>query len=117
MLCSGLVGVGLVLFFATSQAAFQLSATDQNRGRVMGIYSIVLTGANPLGNLLSGPAADHYGERLVLRVLGCAILGVALLVLMRRVSRLRRHPLLWDEDVPGANHILRFPPPSARRAA
>ncbi len=80
--CCGLVGCGLILFFATSQSVFQLAAGDHNRGRVMGIYSIVLSGANPLGNLLAGPAADRWGEPLVLRVLGLAMVAVAAIVLL-----------------------------------
>jgi MFS family permease len=115
MRCSALVGVGLVLFFATSQAVFQLSALDQNRGRVMGIYSIVLTGAHPLGNILSGPAADHVGERLVLRLLGCAILTVALVVLGRRLAQ--RQGMGPPQDFLEADHVLAFPDRSVRRAA
>jgi MFS family permease len=80
--CCALVGVGLVMFFATSQAVFQLSAGDHNRGRVMGIYSIILAGANPLGNLLAGPAADEWGEGLVLCLLGGGILTCALVLLI-----------------------------------
>ena len=52
-----------------------LSASDQRyRGRIMGVWSMVMSGANPLGNLLAGPAADRWGVSLVLRVmsLGCA---------------------------------------------
>src|SRR5262245_7828588 len=89
--CCGLVGGGLILFFATSQAVFQLSAGDDNRGRIMGIYSLVLSGANPLGNLLAGPAADRWGELLVLRVQAVAMLAVTGLVLAlytRRGERL-----------------------------
>ena len=57
----------------------------------MSIYSIVLSGANPLGNLLAGPAADHFGEPVILRIQGVAMLTVAALVLglrwLRRESR------------------------------
>ena len=89
--CSALVGAGLIFFFATIQAVFQLSATDQNRGRVMGIYSIVLTGANPLGNLLAGLAADHWGEPFVLRLQGAAILIAGLLALLLVTTRRGTH--------------------------
>jgi len=85
--CCGLVGAGLILFFATSQAVFQLSAGDDNRGRIMGIYALVLSGANPLGNLLAGPAADRWGEPLVLRVQALAMLAVAALVVTLHFRR------------------------------
>jgi MFS family permease len=84
--CCFLVGYGLILFMATSQGVVQLSAGEHNRGRIMGIYSMVLSGSQPLGNLLLGPAADQYGESVVVRVegLGCALgaLGVLLWLLI-----------------------------------
>ena len=79
----GLLGFGLILFFATSQAMVHLSAADHNRGRILGIWSMVMSGALPLGNLLSGPAADRWGEPVVLvcQGAGCALAAVALVVL------------------------------------
>jgi MFS family permease len=94
--CVG-VGYGLILFMATSQAVIQLGAGDHNRGRIMGIYSMVLSGAQPLGNLLFGPAADSLGEPVVLRFeglgLGLGALGVlALLVVWTCRRRARSSP-------------------------
>ncbi len=66
------IGFGLILFLATVQSAVQLGAGDHNRGRVMGIWAMILSGAVPLGNLLSGPAADYWGEARVLAVQGLA---------------------------------------------
>jgi MFS family permease len=80
--CTGF-GCGLILFFATSQSVMQLSATDHNRGRVMGIWSMVTSGALPVGSLLAGRAADHWGVPLVvaLQGLGIAVAAVAVLLL------------------------------------
>ena len=55
-----LLGCGLILFFPTSQAIMQLNSGDEVRGRVMGIWSMVLCGAHPLGHLLAGRAADRW---------------------------------------------------------
>jgi hypothetical protein len=38
----------------------QLKSDDHIRGRVMGIWSMVLSGAYPLGHLLAGRAADSW---------------------------------------------------------
>ena len=46
MICCMALGAGLILFFATGQAVMQLSAGEHNRGRVMGVWSMVLSGAN-----------------------------------------------------------------------
>jgi MFS family permease len=81
--CAG-CGFGLILFFATSQSVLQLGAGDHNRGRVMGIWAMIQSGAAPLGHFLNGPAADRWGEPLVLHLqaLGCAGIGFVLLALL-----------------------------------
>lgn len=83
--CCAVFGCGLILFFATSQAVLQLNSTDDNRGRVMGIWSMVLSGAHPLGHLLAGPAADRWGVPLVLTMqgLGIAVAGGIVMALWR----------------------------------
>lgn len=84
------IGFGLILFFATTQSAIQLGAGDHNRGRIMGIWAMILSGAVPLGNLLSGPAADVWGEPIVLRVqgLGCAACAIAVFAFFRARQRI-----------------------------
>jgi len=58
--CCALLGCGLILFFPTSQSIMQLRSADHVRGRVMGIWSMVLSAAFPLGHLLAGNAADSW---------------------------------------------------------
>ena len=58
--CCVLLGCGLILFFPTSQSIMQLNSDDRVRGRVMGIWSMSLSGAYPLGHLLAGRAADSW---------------------------------------------------------
>ncbi len=78
--CCAFLGCGLILFFPTSQAIMQLGSDDRVRGRVMGIWSMVLSGAYPLGHLLAGQAADRYGLPLVLIVMGLGIAAASALV-------------------------------------
>lgn len=81
LLCCTVAGSGLILFFATGQGVFQLSAGDHNRGLILGIWSMVVSGAQPLGTLLAGPTADQYGVSAILlsQSLGIAVasLGIA----------------------------------------
>jgi MFS family permease len=86
VLCCAGLGGGLILFFATSQSVMQLSAGEHNRGRIMGIWSMVLSGAQPLGNLLAGPAADHWGVPAVLAAQTLAIAGAAAIALVLAVA-------------------------------
>jgi hypothetical protein len=76
-----LFGGGMILVMATSQSMVQLGAGDHNRGRVLGVWSMVLSAAQPLGNLLAGPAADRWGEPPVLLLQGAGCVAAALAVL------------------------------------
>ena len=77
----GIIGFGLILFLATVQSVIQLGTSDHNRGRVMGIWAMALSGALPLGTWLAGRSADHWNESLVIRWLGCTCALSALLLL------------------------------------
>jgi MFS family permease len=77
MFFSALVGCGLILFLTTAQSTLQLEVSDDQRGRVMGIWAMVWSGAAPVGNLLLGPAADRWGEPLVLLLQGLGLLLAA----------------------------------------
>jgi MFS family permease len=85
VLCCALVGCGMILFLTTGQAIVQLSAGPDNRGRIMGLYAMVVSGAAPLGNLMVGPAADRWGVAQVLFVQGvaCATAAVGVLALLQ----------------------------------
>jgi MFS family permease len=73
-------GTGLILFLSTGQAVLQLSAADHNRGRVMGVWSMVLSGAQPLGNLLAGASADRWGVADTLARQAAVLAGTAVIV-------------------------------------
>ncbi len=92
MVCCALVGFGLVLFNATSQSIVQLSCDEDNRGKVMGVWSIVISGAIPLGNLIFGPLADSQGVDQALREqgLGCLVSLAVVIVLLFVWTRLGR---------------------------
>jgi MFS family permease len=83
-----LFGIGPSLYFSTGQSTVQLSSTDANRGRVLGIWSMATAGTLPVGNLVAGFAADRFGVAPVTAGLGAGILALTLLVLV--CSRLER---------------------------
>jgi MFS family permease len=84
LVCCGLVGCGLILYFATAQAVTQLSSDDHNRGLIMGVWSMVLCGAQPLGTLIAGWAADAWGVPAVLLIeaVGIAATGAGVLLVL-----------------------------------
>ena len=71
------LGFGLVMFFSTGQTVVQLQVAQQQRGRVLGIWAMTLSGAMPLGNLIVGPLADSFGTEPVLLAQGLLCLGLA----------------------------------------
>ena len=58
----------------------QLGAGEHNRGRVMGIWLVVLAGSQPAGNLVAGHLADAYGVPFALAVLAAGIAATGGLV-------------------------------------
>lgn len=81
IVCSSLCGCGLILFLATCQSVLQLSSSEHNRGQIMGIYAVIISGAVPLGNQVVGHAADYLGVTRVLIWQG-VLCGVAALFVL-----------------------------------
>ena len=59
--CLAVGGWGMLLFFSTANTLVQTSVSDAMRGRVMGIWTLVLGGLIPLGGLESGVLAQAVG--------------------------------------------------------
>ena len=59
----------------------QLSSSDANRGRIMGIWMIVYSGSVPLGSLWAGEVALGCGVTLVMEVSAALCVAVAIGVL------------------------------------
>jgi MFS family permease len=73
------VGLAMATFMPTANSTVQLAVEPHLRGRVMGLYSLVFLGSNPVGAPLSGWVADQLGGRAPL-VLGGALAAVSALV-------------------------------------
>ncbi len=70
-----LVGLGMMTFTPTASTMVQLAVTPEMRGRVMGLYTLIFLGSNPIGAPLTGWVADTLGNRAPL-VLGGALAAV-----------------------------------------
>ena len=69
-----------ILALNLANAIVQTQVTDELRGRVMGIYSLVFFGLMPVGSLLAGAAAQTIGEPETVIAGALIALGVAALV-------------------------------------
>ncbi|WP_026360713.1 MFS transporter [Amycolatopsis nigrescens] len=79
------LGYATMTFLNTANALVQTAVSPEMRGRVMGLYVLVLIGGNPIGGPMTGWMADAFGGRSpfviggaisVLAVLACAFVLV-----------------------------------------
>jgi MFS family permease len=52
------LGMGFLLLFNNFNSLLQLNSSDEMRGRVMGLYTLVFFGFSPFGTLLIGAVAE-----------------------------------------------------------
>ena len=77
--CLAIGGWGMLLFFATVNTLLQTSASDEMRGRVMGIWALVFGGMMPLGGLEAGTLSTYLGIRWAVAI-GAVVCALAALV-------------------------------------
>jgi MFS family permease len=64
--CLFFAGLGMLLFFATSNTTLQTIVPDEMRGRVMGIWSLVFGMMIPVGSIEAGAVANLLGTPFAL---------------------------------------------------
>ena len=82
------VGMTWMVLIAGSNTVLQTLADDRMRGRVMSLFTMMLVGMAPLGSLLAGWLADHFGAPVVVGA-GGTVCALAALVFWRQLPRLR----------------------------
>jgi MFS family permease len=73
-------GLFFTIFVSTINSVLQLNASNEYRGRIMSVYSLVVSGSTPIGNLYSGLVDDYIGARFGFAA--CGIIVVILLIPM-----------------------------------
>ncbi|MBK1785402.1 MFS transporter [Prauserella cavernicola] len=86
------LGFATITFLNTANALVQTSVSPQMRGRVMGLYVLVLMGGNPVGGPLTGWLAETFGGRSPF-YLGGAVAMLAVVVAGVVLYRARQTPL------------------------
>jgi MFS family permease len=79
-------GWGMLLFFSTTNTLLQISASDEMRGRVMGIWALVFGGMMPIGGLEAGSLSHWFGVRWTVAIgaIVCALAAGVTLLIVRR---------------------------------
>lgn len=57
------MGAAGIAFISTANSTLQLNSSDEMRGRVMAIYSVVFLGSTPIGSPIAGWSAEQFGVR------------------------------------------------------
>ena len=84
-----LAGFVAITFLATANALIQTSAPDALRGRIMGVYSLILMGLTPIGSLWAGGVAKWAGAPLAIAI-GAGAMGIITLYSAVRYPRLAK---------------------------
>lgn len=95
-------GAAVLTFTTSANAAVQLAAGEQMRGRVMSFYILVFLGTTPVGAPLIGLLSEHLGPRSGLVAGGalCAVSTALVTVLLRRERRqVSSQPPVSNDDV------------------
>jgi predicted MFS family arabinose efflux permease len=71
------LGFAQIVFMTSCNTTVQIAVPDELRGRVMGLYALVFAGMTPIGALIMGTVAEHWGVSRA-----CAVGGGAGLVLV-----------------------------------
>ena len=79
LVCLAIAGWGMLLFFSTTNTLLQTDASDQMRGRVMGIWALLFGGMTPIGGLEAGTLSHLAGIRWAV-TLGAVVCALAALV-------------------------------------
>lgn len=85
-----LAGWSMVTFNASVNTTVQLAVPDDLRGRVMSVYTLLLVGVTPFGNLFAGTLAHRYGAPAAFLIGGGIGLLTSLVAAFTYRSRARR---------------------------
>ncbi|HOJ76762.1 MAG TPA: MFS transporter [Bacillota bacterium] len=83
----GLAGIGLcnMIFMATVNSTIQLNTSDTYRGRAVSVYTMIMNGMTPIGNLGTSLINQNYGPENSFLICGLlSLLSVLILLLLRR---------------------------------
>jgi MFS family permease len=87
-------GFGMMAQFAGSNSLLQTLTDDDKRGRVMSLYVMAFMGMHPIGSLLAGWLAEHYGAAPTVMLGGtcCIVASVLFATRLPMLGRLA-HPV------------------------
>ena len=67
-------GFLFVTYLSTANSNLQIHTVDRYRGRVMSVYSLIVAGSSPIGNLFVGAMDNWFGARMGFIASGIAVM-------------------------------------------
>jgi MFS family permease len=91
-LAIGVAGFAMMSSTASINTVLQTIVDEDKRGRVMSFFATAFIGMAPIGNLVSGWVADHFGAPATVRALSliCAISTAIFFIMLPRLRRFVR---------------------------
>jgi predicted MFS family arabinose efflux permease len=83
------VGFAATSMMAATNTTVQNRVPDELRSRVMAVYATMFMGVQPIGSLIAGGVAKHFGAPRTLAAFGVIVLIASLVFVFRVVLRLR----------------------------
>ena len=83
------MGFAQIVFMTSCNTTVQITVPDELRGRIMGLYALVFAGMTPIGSLLMGAIAEHWGVGAACMVggaMGALLVSTLTLAWRRRQS-------------------------------
>ncbi len=81
-----ITGFFFICFSSSANSILQLNSSNEYRGRVMSVYTLVFAGSTPIGNLYAGIFADKFNARIGFIACGAIILILMLPLLLYRAK-------------------------------
>lgn len=93
-------GFGMILVMASGNTFLQSVVPDKKRGRVMSLFGTAIMGMAPMGSLLSGWLASHWGEAKTMDAAGgcCIVAGIIFGIMLPRLRK-HVHPMYAEKGI------------------
>lgn len=75
-----ITGICNIFFSTTANTTLQINSSDEYRSRVMSVYSLLFSGTNPIGSLLSGAISDSYSAAIAFTSCGLSVFTLIVLI-------------------------------------
>lgn len=81
-----LTGFSFVAFSSTANTTVQLNTSNELRGRIMSVYTLVFIGTSPIGNLFAGAITQRFGAGAGFIACGALVIILTLLMNLLKIA-------------------------------